>query len=138
VSGDSARERAGVDIAHALRRLERPELVELLTELVRIYVIEAGGATPASVIDVGTLDPGRRTFADVITDLKTRLRFPELDHFRVEGDRVSVVVGDQVVRLEASTASKRPAPEQSARPTPPSPTRPAAAPGDRSRFLEVD
>ena len=137
MSGDSARERTCADIAHALRRLERPELVELLTELVRIYVIE-GTAVAAPERDVAVPEPGRRTFADVIGDLKARRHFPELDHFRVEGDRVSVVVGDQVVRLEPSTVRERPAPERSARPAPPPPGRPAAAPGDRSRFLEVD
>lgn len=137
MSSDSPSERAGADIAHALRRLDRPELVELLTELVRIYVIE-GTAIAAPERDVAALEPGGRTFAAVIADLKARRRFPELEHFRVEGDRVSVVVGDQMVRLDPAIVRDRPAPERGVRSAPAPPSRPAAAPGDRSRFLEVD
>ena len=137
MSGDSPSERAGADIAHAVRRMDRPELVELLAELVRIYVIE-GTAIAAPEREVVAFEAGGRSFAAVIADLKAQRRFPELEHFRVEGDRVSVVVGDQVVRLEPSTARERLAPERGARPAPAPPTRPPAAPGDRSRFLEVD
>jgi len=150
VNGESVRERAGADIAHALRRLERSELVELLTELIRIYVVEGTDvATPQS--DVPARDSGHRTFAAVISDLKARFPFPELDHFRVDGDRVSVVAGDRVIRLEPSTVrepppaprSTQPPPSRPARPGEPPgdrsrPSRPAEPPGDRSRFLEVD
>lgn len=137
MSGESVRERAGADIAHALRRLERPELVELLTELIRIYVIEGtDAATPQP--DIPARDPGRRTFAAVISDLKAQFHFPELDHFRVDGDRVSVVVGDRVIRLEPSTVRQPAPPPRSTPPVPSRPNRPGEAPGDRSRFLEVD
>ena len=67
----------------------RDELVELLRDIIREYVIERGlpTGTPAQVasVDLTTLD-----FAALINHLKRALALPELDLFHVEGRRVLV------------------------------------------------
>ena len=140
MSEASSNEQVREDIARALRGLDRDRLLELVSELVKIYVIE--GSAPWAVAEPGAdpFDGGRPpSFARLMTDLKARLALPELECFRVEGDRVSVTVGDQTLIL-GRTAPPRPPtgplPRQPS-PRPPDERRPAP-PGERSRLLEVD
>lgn len=129
------------DIASTLRRLDHAELLELVADLVKIYVIEGG--TP-NALDAGatpSLAPGDSapTFARVIADLKARLQLPELDYFRIDGDRVSVTVGDQTLALERPSTRRRGPAEPTVRPAAPrKDERLPPPPGERSRFLEVD
>jgi hypothetical protein len=141
VSGESANQRVRADIAGSLERMERDQLVELLSDLIKIYVIE--GATPASVAPnsaTAVAQPVRPIgFAQLISDLKARFDLPELDYFRVEGDRVSVTVGEQTFPLEGRPVRRRSTPDRVARPEPSRrEARPVSTTSERSRYLELD
>ena len=86
MSEASSNEQVREDIARALRGLDRDRLLELVSDLVNIYVIE--GSAPWAVAEPGAdpFDGGRPpSFARLMTDLKARLALPELECFRVEG-----------------------------------------------------
>jgi hypothetical protein len=130
------------DIASTLQRLDHAELLELVADLVKIYVIEGGAPSVVDASATSSLAPGdlAPTFARVIADLKARLQLPELDYFRIDGDRVTVTVGDQTLALERPATRRRAPAEPTVRP-PAAPRRDERVPpppGERSRFLEVD
>jgi len=141
MSGQSANQRVREDLARSLRDLDPDQLVELLSDLIKIYVIEG---TSALDIEPSLVPPGdsreRVSFARLITDLKARLNVPELDHFRVEGDRVLITIGDQTFPLDGPPRRQRPATTESPKPVV-SPKRDEGKKpfsGERSRLLEVD
>ena len=142
MNGRSANQRVREDLARSLRDVDAAELVELLSDLIKIYVIEG---TSALDIEPSLVPPGdsreRVSFARLITDLKARLNVPELDHFRVEGDRVLITVGDQTFPLDGPPRRQRAAtPDAAAKPVPAPKRDDAKKPfsGERSRLLEVD
>ena len=112
----------------------RPELITLLRDLIREYVIERGlpTGTPEQAagvdhgVDLATLD-----FAALIGHLKRTLQLPELDLFQIEGRRV-IVDAEGPRELVAQVTAVNPAPTVR-RPTPAAsphatPGRPAADP----------
>lgn len=111
----------------------RDELVGLLRDLIREYVIErglpTGTAAQAAAPDLSAMD-----FPAVITWLKRASSLPEMDLFQVDGRRVLVDAdGPRELSLERATELRpRPAAAQRApRPAPaatPTPSRPAPAP----------
>jgi hypothetical protein len=141
VNGPSANQRVLADIAKTLRAVDKDDLVELLSDLVKIYVIE--GTTALDVAPSGVESTGARErigFARLIADLKTKFDLPELDYFRVEGDRVLITIGDQTFPLDGPPARRRTAPADAPKRAAPAkrddgPKPPA---GERSRLLEVD
>ena len=141
MSGDSANQRVREDLARSLRGLDADELVALLSDLIKIYVIEG---TSALDIEPSLVPPGdsheHLGFARLITDLKARLKLPELEYFRVEGDRVLITIGDQTFPLDGPPRRQRAAPADGAKPAPSSKRDEGKKPfsGERSRLLEVD
>ena len=141
MNGGSANQRVREDLARSLRDIDVAELVELLSDLIKIYVIEG---TSALDIEPSLVPPGdsreRVSFARLITDLKARLDVPELDHFRVEGDRVLITIGDQTFPLDGPPRRQRATPAEAAKPASSpkrdDPKKPFS--GERSRLLEVD
>lgn len=98
----------------------RPELVALLRDLVREYVIERGlpTGTPAQA---ATPDLSAMDFPQLVLWLKRTLRLPELNQFTVDGRRVIVDIdGPRVIRATGTAPASRPAE--------PPPVAPGAAP----------
>jgi len=130
------------DIAHnvrdALADCDRETLLELLTFVLKEYVVE--GPPPMLVHQTETIaDLQRLRFGELITALQTRLDLPELALFAVDGDRVSVRVGGVMQPLDASrtapAAAELPRPAAGVRvveanlsPRPPTVPGPAPAP----------
>jgi len=141
MSGQSANQRVREDLARSLRDLDPDQLVELLSDLIKIYVIEGTSALDIEPSLVPPSDSRERvSFARLITDLKARLNVPELDHFRVEGDRVLITIGDQTFPLDGPPRRLRPATAESPKPVAPPKRDEGKKPfsGERSRLLEVD
>ena len=141
VNEPSANQRVLEDIAKTLRAVDKNELVELLSDLIKIYVFEGTSALdvePSVVESMGARE--RVSFARLIADLKAKLDLPELHYFRVEGDRVLVTIGDQTFPLDGTTGRRRPAPVEAARTASPAKRDDGKKPpaGERSRLLEVD
>ena len=141
MSGGSPDQRVRDDLARSLRDIGADELVELLSDLIKIYVIEGTSALDIEPSLVPPSDSRERvSFARLITDLKARLNVPELEHFRVEGDRVLITIGDQTFPLDGPPRRQRTAPADGPKP-PSSPKRDDGKKpfsGERSRLLEVD
>lgn len=107
----------------ATAEYERAELVGLLRDLIREYVIERGlptGAPTATTPDLSSLD-----FPRLITWLKRNLSLPELGLFEVDGDRV-IVQADGPRVLGADRPAMPPPPRAPQRnPSPAASTTPA-------------
>lgn len=141
VKGESANQRVREDIARSLRTVAKDELVELLSDLIKIYVIEGTAALDVESSLAQSIDPRERVgFARLIADLKARLDLPELDYFRVEGDRVLITIGDQTFALDGPPGRRRAASTDVAKAAAPPKRDDGKKPpsGERSRLLEVD
>ncbi len=133
----------------ATESFSRPELVALLRDLIREYVIERGlpTGTPeqAAAPDLTAMD-----FPALVSYLKRTVRLPEMNLFSVDGRRVIVDIdGPRVIRATGSPPAARPAPQPApaapaaesrplAPPAPPAPPVPEPAPAptaDSSRPL---
>jgi hypothetical protein len=133
------------DIAHnvrdALGDCDREQLIDLLTFVLKEYVVE--GPPPMLVHQAETIaDLQGLNFAQLITAMQTRLDLPELALFAVDGQQVSVRIGGVMQPLQvtrggpAAAELPRPAagvrvvetPIAPMRPTPPVATEPAQAP----------
>jgi len=141
VSGPSPNQRVLQDIAKTLHAVDKNDLVELLSDLIKIYVIEGTTALeiePSVVESMGARE--RVGFARLIADLKTKLDLPELDYFRVEGDRVLITIGDQTFPLDGPPSRRRAAPADTGKTAAPPKRDDGKKPpaGERSRLLEVD
>lgn len=121
------------EIHEALSRFEREQLVDILTHVFRIYVMEGAAFAsppPASILD----ELNGLSFAQLIERLQLRLDLPELALFEVQGNRVSVRAEGRLVPLDApasrSEAPARPsAPSAAVTPAPAAPsTEPRPAP----------
>ncbi len=125
------------NVRDAFAEMDRDALLEILTFVVKEYVVE--GPPPMLVHQAETLaDLQGQTFAQVISALQTRFDFPELAMFTVDGDTVSVRVGGVMQPLVAGRqplqAAEMPRPaagvrvvETTLQQRPPAPA-PAAAP----------
>jgi len=88
------------NVRDAFAEMDRDALLEILTFVVKEYVVE--GPPPMLVHQAETLtDLQGQTFAQVISALQTRFDFPELAMFTVDGDTVSVRVGGVMQPLVA-------------------------------------
>ena len=136
------------NVKEAFAELDRETLLEILTFVVKEYVVE--GPPPMLMHQAETLaDLQGASFAQIISALQTRFDHPELQMFVVDGDQVSVRVGGVMqpllaarqpmqaqaaelprpaagVRVVETTLQQRPPP--AAAPAQMIDTRPAAAP----------
>jgi len=79
-------------VREAFAEMDRETLLEILTFVVKEYVVE--GPPPMLVHQAETLaDLQGASFAQIISALQTRFDFPELQLFVVDGEQVSVRVG---------------------------------------------
>lgn len=113
------------EIHEALSRFERDQLVDILTHVFRIYVMEGAALAPPPPAAIGDELAGL-SFAQVIERLQLRLDLPELQLFEVQGGRVSVRLDGRLQPLEIPTGRPE-APARSALPPPAAP--PPASPG---------
>jgi len=80
------------NVRDAFADMDRDTLLEILTFVVKEYVVE--GPPPMLVHQAETLaDLQGASFAQIITALQTRFEHPELAMFVVDGEQVSVRVG---------------------------------------------
>lgn len=80
------------NVKEAFGEMDRETLLEILTFVVKEYVVE--GPPPMLVHQAETLaDLAGASFAQLIGALQTRFDHPELSMFVVDGDQVSVRVG---------------------------------------------
>jgi hypothetical protein len=141
MAGETAHQRVSADIAQSLRDVDKEHLVGLLSDLIKVYVIEGTASLSVEASPSGPV--GQReavSFARLIADLKAKFTVPELDSFRVEGEQVFVTIGAQTFRLDNATAQRRagttdapraaPAIQRDDRKNPPG--------SERSRLIEVD
>src|SRR5690606_14425445 len=96
------------NVKEAFAEMDREQLLEILTFVVKEYVVE--GPPPMLVHQTETLaDLRGLSSAQLISALQTRLDHPELAMFAVDGDRVSVRVGGVLQPLLATRQSLTPA-----------------------------
>lgn len=80
------------NVKEAFAEMDRETLLEILTFVVKEYVVE--GPPPMLVHQAETLaDLQGHSFAQIIAALQTRFDHPELQMFVVDGEQVSVRVG---------------------------------------------
>jgi hypothetical protein len=83
------------NVREAFADLDRDALLDILTFVVKEYVVE--GPPPMLVHQAETLaDLRGASFAQLVAALQTRFDFPELAMFVVDGDQVGVRVGGVV------------------------------------------
>ncbi|HTR52941.1 MAG TPA: hypothetical protein VMJ10_19640 [Kofleriaceae bacterium] len=88
-------------VREAFAEMDRDTLLEILTFVVKEYVVE--GPPPMLVHQAETLsDLQGASFAQIISALQTRFDHPELQMFVVDGDQVSVRVGGVMQPLVAA------------------------------------
>jgi hypothetical protein len=88
------------NVREAFAELDRDALLEILTFVVKEYVVE--GPPPMLVHQAETLaDLRGASFAQIIAALQTRFEHPELALFAVDGEQVSVRVGGVMQPLAA-------------------------------------
>lgn len=105
------------NVKDAFGEMDRETLLEILTFVVKEYVVE--GPPPMLVHQAETLaDLQGLTFAQLIQALQTRFDHPELSMFAVDGDQVSVRVGGVMQPL---LAARQPMGAQPAAAPPPQP-----------------
>ena len=130
------------NVKDAFADADRETLLDVLTFVIKEYVVE--GPPPMMIHQAETLSDLRApTFAQLVTALQTRFDHPELAMFVVDGEQVSVRIGNAVHPLLPSrqpiggTAAELPRPQVGVhvvettlapRP-PPAPAPPPAAPG---------
>src|SRR5690349_18854244 len=111
------------NVKEAFAELDRETLLEILTFVIKEYVVE--GPPPMLVHQAETLaDLRGATFAQIISALQTRFDHPELQMFVVDGETVSVRVGGTLHPLVTRPGTTivemptRPAPPPAAAPAP--------------------
>lgn len=87
------------EIGEALDRFDREQLVDILTHIFRLYVMEGASLAPPPSAIADEL--AGLSFASLIERLQLRLDLPELGLFEVQGNRVSVRIDGRLVPLEA-------------------------------------
>ena len=100
------------NVKEAFGDMDRETLLEILTFVVKEYVVE--GPPPMLVHQAETLaDLQGASFAQLISAMQTRFDHPELQLFTVDGNNVSVRVGGVMQPLlpGAATAGRAPAAE---------------------------
>ena len=83
------------NVKDAFADADRETLLEILTFVLKEYVVE--GPPPMLIHQAETLSDLRApTFAQLIAALQTRFDHPELSMFAVDGEQVSVRIGNVV------------------------------------------
>src|SRR5580765_5568187 len=83
------------NVKEAFAEMDRETLLEILTFVVKEYVVE--GPPPMLVHQAETIaDLQGLSFAAIISALQTRFDFPELQAFVVDGETVGVRIGGVV------------------------------------------
>jgi hypothetical protein len=96
------------NVKEAFAEMDRETLLEILTFVVKEYVVE--GPPPMLVHQTETLaDLAGLSFAQLVTALQTRFDHAELQMFAVDGEQVSVRVGGVMHPLLASRQPLHPA-----------------------------
>jgi hypothetical protein len=119
------------EIQESLGRFEREQLVDILTHLFRVYVMEGAPANATAAVGGGDELSGLG-FAQLIERLQLRLDLPELALFEVQGGRVSVRIDGRLQPLELPAARSEPAPPARPAPTPVTPVAAAPSPAASS------
>ena len=89
------------NVKEAFGEMDRETLLEILTFVVKEYVVE--GPPPMLVHQAETLaDLSGATFAQLISAMQTRFDHPELQLFTVDSNQVSVKIGGVMQPLLAS------------------------------------
>jgi hypothetical protein len=102
------------NVKDAFADMDRDTLLEILTFVVKEYVVE--GPPPMLVHQAESLsDLQGATFAQIISALQTRFDFPELQAFVVDGEQVGVRIGG-VVQPLLGRAGAQPAATELPRP----------------------
>lgn len=118
------------EIQESLSRFDREQLVDILTHVFRVYVMEGAALSPPNLSSGGDELAGL-SFAQLIERLQLRLDLPELKLFEAQGGRVSVRIDGRLTPLDGASAPTeppaRPAPAQAAPPA----AAAAAAPAPR-------
>lgn len=92
------------NVKEAFGEMDRETLLEILTFVVKEYVVE--GPPPMLVHQAETLaDLQGASFAQLISAMQTRFDHPELSLFAVDGNTVSVRIGGVMQPLLASAAN---------------------------------
>jgi len=109
------------NIREALADYDRDALLEILTYVFKEYVVE--GPPPLLVNQSERLeDLAGLSFGQLVAALQTRLDYPELSLFAVDGEQVSVRVGGVMTPLaggaQAAAAAAVPEPEPAPAPAP--------------------
>ncbi len=97
------------ELDRATQAWTRDELVSLLRDLIREYVLERGLPT-GTPEQAATPDLAQMDFARLVTWLKRNLELAELDLFSVEGQRVIVDADGPRVLSAGRSAAPAPAP----------------------------
>lgn len=104
------------EIVKSLQSLERDELVEILSHLIKVYVIE--GNSPFK------LNKGREnlfkgknilSFVELIYYLKEQYHFPELEIFKIEDHKVTVNLEGKSVTIKSLSKGTKVLPKQEER-----------------------
>ncbi|HEX7840373.1 MAG TPA: hypothetical protein VF469_23000, partial [Kofleriaceae bacterium] len=83
------------NVKEAFADADRETLLDVLTFVIKEYVVE--GPPPMLIHQAETLSDLRTpTFAQLVTALQTRFDHPELAMFAVDGEQVSVRIGNAV------------------------------------------
>lgn len=114
------------EIRESLERHDREQLIDILTHVFRHYVMQ--GDPPVVRRAAAADDLTGLSFAQVIERLQLRTSLPELQLFEVQGGRVSVRIGGQLVPLEAPQGAGAAAPVAPPPSVAPPPAASAAAP----------
>ena len=126
------------NVKEAFAEMDRETLLDILTFVVKEYVVE--GPPPMLVSQPeGLAELAGLSFAQLIAALQTRLDHPELALFAVDGEQVSVRVGGVMQPLSARQGGAAELPRPAAgvrvvettlqqRPPAPAPAAPAPAP----------
>lgn len=124
------------ELDRATQAWTRDELVSLLRDLIREYVLERGLPT-GTPEQAATPDLAQMDFPRLVTWLKRNLELAELDLFSVEGQRV-IVDADGPRVLSAGRAQPPPAEASPTRAAPdaPAPTRAAQEDSDDASTTE--
>lgn len=103
------------DMRSALERYTKEELIDLMTHLVRVYVLEATPPlAPETERPRATEELAALTFPQLLLHLQMRLDHEELGRFRVSGDDVYVTLGAQEFHIDESPAPAAPTPASEA------------------------
>lgn len=125
------------NIREALADYDRDALLEILTYVFKEYVVE--GPPPLLVNQSERLeDLAGLSFAQLVSALQTRLDYPELSLFSVDGEQVSVRVGGVMTPLAGGAQAAAAASAAAEAAPPPAAPAPAARPQPGVQVVETE